>query len=138
MTETADQRFRAAFDRLKSGIPRLVAKGSPVSQNNVAKEAGVDPSALKLSRHPALIREIQAYVEIAGQRDADKRARIAKRGRAREEMAAQVLRLTIERDEAQSKSISAQRFLLEVIQERDRLRARIEEMLPPPTPLQRQ
>jgi len=33
-----------------------------ISQNNVAKEAGCDPSALKKSRFPSLIADIQRYV----------------------------------------------------------------------------
>lgn len=58
----ADQ-YRDAFERLKLNRPQLLPKGSPVSQNNVAKEAGSDPSALKKTRFPSLIAEIKAYVE---------------------------------------------------------------------------
>src|SRR5579875_1579760 len=59
---TAEQNFREAFERLKSNKPKLCPVGTLVSQNNVAKEAGVDPSALKKNRLPTLIAEIQAYV----------------------------------------------------------------------------
>jgi len=55
--------YRAAFERLKENKPERLAKGTPVSQNNVAKEAGSDPSALKKSRFPLLIDEIQRFVE---------------------------------------------------------------------------
>ncbi len=58
----ADQ-YREAFERLKLNRPQLLPKGSPVSQNNVAREAGSDPSALKKSRFPSLIAEIKNYVE---------------------------------------------------------------------------
>ncbi|WP_341524120.1 hypothetical protein AABC73_14340 [Pseudomonas sp. G.S.17] len=58
----ADQ-YRDAFERLKLNRPQLLPKGTPVTQNNVAKEAGSDPSALKKSRFPSLIAEIQTYVE---------------------------------------------------------------------------
>lgn len=58
----ADQ-YRDAFERLKLDRPQLLAKGTPVTQNNVAKEAGSDPSALKKSRFPSLIAEIKNYVE---------------------------------------------------------------------------
>lgn len=61
---TAEQRFRAAFERLKLGNPERLAKGVLVSQNNVAKEADCDPSALRKSRFPSLIAEIQSYVEM--------------------------------------------------------------------------
>ncbi|HGN1031263.1 TPA: hypothetical protein ACKRNX_002368 [Pseudomonas aeruginosa] len=58
----ADQ-YRDAFERLKLNRPHLLPKGTPVTQNNVAKEAGSDPSALKKSRFPSLIAEIKTYVE---------------------------------------------------------------------------
>lgn len=58
----ADEQYRAAFERLKSNKPERLPKGTPVSQNNVAKEAGKDPSALKKTRFPLLIAEIQTYV----------------------------------------------------------------------------
>lgn len=59
---TAEENFRAAFERLKSNTPKICPLGTLVSQNNVAKEAGTDPSALKKSRFPTLIAEIQAFV----------------------------------------------------------------------------
>ncbi|WP_405118090.1 hypothetical protein [Pseudomonas leptonychotis] len=58
----ADQ-YRDAFERLKLNRPQLLPKGTPVTQNNVAREAGSDPSALKKSRFPSLIAEIKNYVE---------------------------------------------------------------------------
>lgn len=61
-SSAADQ-YREAFERLKLNRPQLLPKGSPVSQNNVAREAGSDPSALKKSRFPSLIAEIKNYVE---------------------------------------------------------------------------
>jgi hypothetical protein len=60
---SAEQRFRAAFQRLKLGKPEILPRGAFVSQNNVAKEAGCDPSALRKTRFPSLIAEIQQYVE---------------------------------------------------------------------------
>ena len=64
---SAGERYRAAFERLKSNKPERLPKGSSVSQNNVAKEAGSDPSALKKSRFPLLVAEIQKYVEEHGE-----------------------------------------------------------------------
>ncbi|MCQ4277746.1 hypothetical protein NA643_01475 [Pseudomonas stutzeri] len=58
----ADQ-YRDAFERLKLNRPQLLPKGTPVTQNNVAREAGSDPSALKKSRFPSLIAEIKNYLE---------------------------------------------------------------------------
>lgn len=60
---SAGEQYRAAFERLKANKPELLPVGTPVSQNNVAKEAGSDPSALKKSRFPLLIIDIQKYVE---------------------------------------------------------------------------
>ena len=42
----AELQFYEAFIRLKNNKPNILPKGTKVSQNNVAKEAGVDPSAL--------------------------------------------------------------------------------------------
>lgn len=60
---SAVDQYRDAFERLKLNRPELLPKGTPVTQNNVAKEAGSDPSALKKSRFPILIEEIKNYVE---------------------------------------------------------------------------
>ena len=60
---SAGEQYRAAFERLKSNKPERLPKGTPISQNNVAKEAGSDPSALKKMRFPLLVAEIQKYIE---------------------------------------------------------------------------
>jgi len=60
---TAEQRFRDAFERLKLSMPQVLPKGTQVSQNNVAKEAGCDPTALRKARFPLLVMEIQAWVD---------------------------------------------------------------------------
>ena len=59
---SAENAFRDAFTRLKSNTPNNIPSGSKVSQNNVAREAGLDPSALKKSRFPELVLEIQTWV----------------------------------------------------------------------------
>lgn len=64
----AIEAFRAAFDRLKRDKPEILNPGSRVTQNNVAREAGRDPSALRTSRYPELIAEIQAYNELQKER----------------------------------------------------------------------
>ncbi len=60
---SAEERFRQAFVRLKNNFPKVLPKGSPVSQNNIAKEAGCVPSALKKSRFPLLVMEIQEWIK---------------------------------------------------------------------------
>lgn len=61
--KTAEERFRDAFERLKVNEPIRLPEGTPVSQNHVAKEAGCDPTALRKSRFPTLVWEIQQYVQ---------------------------------------------------------------------------
>jgi hypothetical protein len=63
LAPNAEQRFRDAFERLKLGVPEVLPKGTLVSQNNVAKEAGCDPSALRKTRFPLLVMGIQEWVE---------------------------------------------------------------------------
>jgi hypothetical protein len=76
--KTAEANFRAAFERLKAGKPKLVLNAK-VSQNNVAKEAGCDPSALRKSRFPDLVAEIQTYLTShAGERAPSERQRLLK------------------------------------------------------------
>lgn len=60
---SAESRYRDAFERLKHGCPKLLSVGTPVSQNNVALEAGAHPSALRKERYPELIAAIQAHVD---------------------------------------------------------------------------
>ncbi|MBO2979790.1 MULTISPECIES: hypothetical protein [Burkholderia] len=136
-TETAEQRFRLAFERLKAGRPQVMPPGTPVSQNNVAKEAGTDPTALRKARYPALIREIQAWVEINSEEKAVQRERRDRRARARDDLAAKVKRLEGQRDYAQAKLLSAERMVLELLKVNARLQARLDDLIPPPTPLQK-
>lgn len=58
----AELGFSASFERLKYGNTLILPPGSPVSQNNVAREAGRDPSALRKSRYPKLVADIQAWI----------------------------------------------------------------------------
>lgn len=60
----AESAFRAAFERLKINRPIRVPKGTIITQNNIAREAGVDPSALKKTRFPLLIEEIQCWLNL--------------------------------------------------------------------------
>lgn len=133
--DTAEQRFRLAFERLKNDNPYRVPKGTPVSQNNVAKEAGTDPTALRKSRYPALIREIQAWMEINNQERVLIRTRRVQRKLDRENLTEKIQQLKQQRDEAQSQLVSAQRTMLELLQEKARLQRRLDELLPPPTKL---
>jgi len=137
MTETAEERFRAAFERLKIDTPIVLAKGTPVSQNNVAKEAGTDPTALRKARYPALIRDIQAWVETAALQQTKSKKRQARQNRNKESLMEMVETLTRQRDQAQSEALSLYRLVLELSVEKAKLQSRLDELLPPPTPLRR-
>ncbi|MCD6706762.1 MAG: hypothetical protein LT080_09975 [Thiobacillus sp.] len=77
--KTAEANFREAFERLKISAPKILPAGAQVSQNNIAKEAGCDPSALRKSRFPSLVAEIQNYVAAhGGERPESERQRLLK------------------------------------------------------------
>lgn len=82
--KNAERLFRDSFERLKQNKPEILPTGSPVTQNNVAREAGRDSSALKKDRYPLLILEIQAYISAktesgrASKKITDNRARTDK------------------------------------------------------------
>ena len=133
--ETAEQRFRAAFERLKVNLPERLEKGTPVSQNNVAKEAGVGTTSLRKKRYPCLIKDIQDWVSA---RDADQIAhQKKKRTRDEQHLSNQVFleQLRAERDWAQSQLVSSHRQILELLEENAQLQARLDELLPPPVRL---
>lgn len=62
---SAEQKFRQSFQRLKDGRAIILSSDAAVTQNNVAREAGLDPTALKKARFPDLVMEIQAWVSEA-------------------------------------------------------------------------
>lgn len=124
----AETAFRAAFTRLKLGKPKVMPKGTPVTQNNVAREAGRDPSALKKDRYPALIRDIQEWVEqenvpLKSSPTPQQAVKAARRRSSKLEE--RVEELKGDRDLAQSLLMSAQRELLEMWREVQSLRARV-------------
>lgn len=124
---TAEQRFRQAFERLKANDPTVLARNTPVTQNNVAREAGCDPSALRKSRFPVLIREIQAYIEI--QASAPAKNRLSREKRNAKRSATERLEDAIkQRDAAQSQLLSANRRIVELSEEVESLQRRLGEV----------
>lgn len=132
---SAEQRFRQAFERLKAGEPKVLPKGTPVSQNNVAKEAGRDPTALRKSRLPSLIREIQAYVELHGDDRPSKRQVQLKQRKARQEQQGRLEDVICQRDIAQSQLASAIRRIADLTEELKLVRMLLDEVRSPPRPL---
>lgn len=134
---SAEAKFRAAFDRLKNSVPQVLSAGTPVSQNNVAKEAGVDPSALRKSRFPSLISEIQAYVEIQKRESAEKAKAKAVRAQRRLDLKSKLERVTKQRDDAQSQLVQLQFMVIDLSQRNAQLESEVESLRPPMTMLRR-
>lgn len=133
----AETRFRQAFERLKGGTTTVLTTGAPVTQNNVAREAGCDPSALKKARFPALIREIQSYLElrkidthVAAQKASKQKAV----KRSLEKRLDDALR---QRDQAQSILANANLRIVELTDAVLSLQRRLDETQSPPTKLGR-
>lgn len=125
-TLTAEQRFREAFDRLKSGTPVILPKGSIISQNNVAREAGCDPSALKKSRYPLLIAEIQRHSLENPSTPPDSQRKIdAKRRKQNRSLKEDLALMRAERDVALSLLTEADNKIFDLTMENQRLRAHI-------------
>lgn len=123
----AEIKFREAFERLKVGKPNILPKGTVLSQNNVAKETGVDPSALRRTRFPELVAEIQAWIEENKEDLVQKTPRqmvLAQRSRNRD-LNEQIKALKEQRDNALSTLIDAQRSIVELTLENEKLKARV-------------
>ena len=114
---SAEERFRAAFDRLKRNKPDLLPAGTPVTQNNVAREAGCDPSALRKTRFPELVREIQRFnteSTSAQSRQANATAPRRKDGDDAQDHLAEIIK---QRDTAQSQLVGAHRRIMQLMAE---------------------
>jgi hypothetical protein len=125
----AELKFRDAFERLKLGKLNILPKGTPLSQNNVAKEAGVDPSALRRARFPELVTEIQDWIETHKADQTQKSPRqmmLAQRSRSRD-LKEKNNALEEQRDIAMSKLLDAQARIVELTLENQRLRAQLPE-----------
>lgn len=123
----AELKFREAFERLKAGKPNLLPKGTPLSQNNVAKEAGVAPSALRRSRFPELVDEIQIWIEAHKDETLPKSPRqmmLAQRSRNRG-LQEQLKSLEQQRDYALGQLLDAQSYILDLTLENQRLRSQL-------------
>lgn len=130
-TLSAEDRFRQAFERLKAGEPKLLKLGTPVTQNNVAREAGCDPSALKKARFPALIRQIQAYIELH-QGDHATTSKKAKKRAANRTMQERLDDAIRQRDQAQSILASANTRIIELSDEVQSLKRQLDDIRPSP------
>lgn len=110
----AESSFRDAFERLKHGRPRLLPAGSKPSQNNVAREAGRDPSALRKSRYPDLVTEIQLFARGAIERPAAPTIgqQLSAARRNNKDLRRRIEQLKSDRDLAQSMLLEAHTLIL--------------------------
>lgn len=117
---TAESRFREAFLRLRDGCPLLLEPGCRVTQNNVAREAGCDPSALKKARFPTLVAEIKAVAskqqEVVGGRSVPRSQQSSQTCPRCASLRDQLLQLTRQRDAAMSALVQADAHVLELAQ----------------------
>ena len=117
----AELQFYEAFMRLKENKPIHLPKGTLVTQNNVAKEAGVDPSALRKSRYPELINEIQEWIELNDQKGISKKKVAKKLNSEVAELQVTINTLIEQRDKAMSKLLAAQMKIIELTNKINRL-----------------
>lgn len=122
----AENAFREAFDRLKKGRPEKLPNGSHVSQNNIAKEAGQDPSALRKTRFPTLIAEIQRWItdNPIDRSTSPHQTMLAQRRRNRS-LKDKIEAITIERDHALSLLIEADTKIVELTLENIELKGNL-------------
>lgn len=122
----AEMLFRAAFERLKDDEPLVLPRGTAVSQNNVAKEAGRDPSALKKERYPHLITEIKEYVADAALLKPESPGRRLKVARQlQKDLKERIALLEADRDLAQSLLVQAHESILALAKENEKLKAQL-------------
>lgn len=120
----AEAQFRAAFERLKIGKTLHLQKGAKVTQNNVAKEAGTIPSALRRSRFPDLIAEIQEWID-EHRGDASQQSERQKRLQRRDQLRVlkdRISNLQTQRDEALSKLVAAEGQIIDLMAENQKLK----------------
>jgi hypothetical protein len=124
----AEQRFRDAFERLTLGVPEVLPKGTPVSQNNVAKEASCDPSALRKARFPLLVLEIQEWIEThKGDQPISARQRLLKDSRKNRDTRETIADLKRQRDIAAGLLADANLRIVELSQKFEDVQARLDE-----------
>ena len=132
--KNAEQNFRDAFERLKLGVPEILPKGTRVSQNNIAKEAGKDTSALRKARYPLLVLDIQEYVNThKDEESGSRRQKLLKRKQKNRDAKELIVDLKRQRDKAVDQILYANLRILELSETVDDLRARLEAFQPTAT-----
>ncbi len=128
----AEQAFRDAFERLKRNRPQNLPNGAQVSQNNVAKEAGRDPSALRKCRYPSLIEDIQRWIKSrAPEASLSRRQSLLAQRKRNRTLKERVRDLKAQRDSLASLLVEADAKILELTLENARLQSRSVNPHPP-------
>lgn len=127
---SAEERFYAAFERLKLNLPQVLPIGAPVSQNNVAKEAGCDPSALRKTRFPLLVLTIQEWVEAHKSEQPSERQRLLKQRRKNRDTKEIIADLKQQRDRAVALLADADLRIVELSEKVADMQTRLDQLQP--------
>ncbi|QHD09771.1 hypothetical protein [Pseudomonas sp. R76] len=122
---STEQRFREAFQRLKELKPIIISRDSLVSQNNIAREAGLDPSALKKSRFPLLVAEIKEWIRENSKPRTPSRQNLSQSKAKRRTNKQIISALKLQRDIAASALLSADLLILELYREITELKSQL-------------
>lgn len=118
MKESAEVEYRKAFKRIIEGKAVRVDKTASPTLANIAREAGKDPSALKKSRYPGFIGEVESFNEIASSvREEADRSLTAQLKSARQEnkrLREDYELLIVERDQSHSRVLNLQQAIVEL------------------------
>lgn len=127
-----EERLRNAFERLKLGIPAVLPKGTSVTQNNVAKEAGYkDPSALRRTRFPLLVLEIQEWgAANEDEQPSSERQRLRKQRGKNRSLRETIADLTKQRDKAEGLLVDADLRIVELTEKLADLQAQLDRLKP--------
>ncbi|WP_233888065.1 hypothetical protein [Paraburkholderia flagellata] len=125
LPESAESAFRSAFERLKVGKPVRLSVGTAITQASVAQEAGCDPSALRKSRYPLLISEIQRWQRDNPPKPAPSQRQLtrAKREQRRDDRA-RLSEVVKQRDSLASLLMEADTKIVELVKEIAELKER--------------
>lgn len=123
--------YHEAFIRLVSGCPIVLPKGTPVTQNNVAREAGRDPSAFRKSRYPVEVLEVQEWKTVhKGEQLPSKRQQLLRQRRKKRDTKETIADLKKQRDIATGLLADADLRIVHLSEKLDDLQARLDEIQP--------
>jgi hypothetical protein len=119
-SKTAEVLFTEAFERLKVNKPNILPTETPVTQNNVAREADRNPSALRKERYPRLILEIQAWVRSLEEQNESKKRTNDNRTRSMKQKLEDYKR---QRDKLSSIVAAQNEYIKDLLEEVEQLKA---------------